>query len=68
MQNPAASRNYIKAHARETEDDVISRHIQLYVNSFSLSLGDEGKNAVKKMIDQATEKGIIGTVTEPFFI
>jgi 1,4-dihydroxy-6-naphthoate synthase len=42
-----ASREYVKAHAQEMEDDVIDKHIALFVNDFSLSLGAEGRRAVE---------------------
>ena len=45
--NPQASRDYVKAHAREMEDEVIDKHISMFVNDFSLSLGDEGRRAVE---------------------
>ena len=44
--NPSASRDYVKAHARELEDDVIDKHIALFVNEFSLSLGEQGRHAI----------------------
>jgi 1,4-dihydroxy-6-naphthoate synthase len=44
--NPMASRDYVKNHAQELEDRVIDSHIALFVNNFSLSLGDEGQRAV----------------------
>lgn len=44
--NPSASRDYVKAHARELEDDVIDKHIALFVNEFSLSLGAQGRHAI----------------------
>lgn len=44
--NPMASREYVKAHARELEDDVIDKHIALFVNEFSLSLGAQGRHAI----------------------
>lgn len=44
--NPMASRDYVKAHARELEDDVIDKHIALFVNEFSLSLGEQGRHAI----------------------
>lgn len=43
---PSASRDYVKAHARELEDDVIDKHISLFVNEFSLSLGAQGRHAI----------------------
>ena len=49
FQNPLASREWVKAHAQEMEDDVIDKHIALFVNDFSLSLGEEGRLAVKHL-------------------
>lgn len=47
FEHPMASREYVKAHAQELEDDVIDKHIALFVNDFSLSLGAEGHRAVE---------------------
>lgn len=44
--NPLLSRDYIKSHAQEMEDDVIEKHIALFVNNFSLSLGEQGRRAL----------------------
>ena len=48
--NPSSSRDFIKSHAQELEDDVIDKHIALFVNDFSLTLGDEGRRAVEELI------------------
>ena len=48
--HPEVSREYIKQHARELDDEVISKHIALFVNDFSLSLGDEGRRAVEALV------------------
>ena len=47
--HPEVSREYVKQHARELDDDVISQHIALFVNEFSLSLGDEGRCAISEL-------------------
>jgi 1,4-dihydroxy-6-naphthoate synthase len=47
--HPEASRAFVKAHARELDDHVINQHIALFVNAYSLSLGDEGRKAVQKL-------------------
>lgn len=44
--HPAASREFVKAYARELDDDVIDKHISLFVNEYTVSLGDEGRKAV----------------------
>lgn len=47
--HPEVSREYVKLHAQELEDSVIDSHIALFVNDFSLSLGDEGRRAVRAL-------------------
>ena len=46
FRNPQASREYIKSLAQELDDNVIESHIKLYVNDFTVSLGDKGRKAV----------------------
>ena len=43
--------DYIRDHSQEMSEEVMRKHIDLYVNEYSLNLGDVGKNAVRKMID-----------------
>ena len=47
--HPEVSREYVKMHAQELDDNVIDSHIALFVNDFSLSLGDEGRRAVRAL-------------------
>ena len=49
--NPMVSRDYVKEHAQELDDRVIDSHIALFVNDFSLSLGEEGQRAVAMLTD-----------------
>lgn len=46
FEHPMLSREFVKQHAQELEDDVIDKHISLFVNDFSLSLGEEGREAM----------------------
>jgi 1,4-dihydroxy-6-naphthoate synthase len=57
--NPAASQPYIRAHSQEMSDAVCAAHIGLYVNDFSLELGDEGTAAVELLLARAEQAGII---------
>ena len=43
--------DYIRSHAQEMSEDVMRKHIDLYVNKYSLDLGDDGRNAVKKLME-----------------
>ena len=47
--NPMSSREWVKQHAQEMEDDVIDKHIALFVNEYSLTLGDEGRAAMQAL-------------------
>jgi 1,4-dihydroxy-6-naphthoate synthase len=53
------TKEYIKAHAQELADSVIEQHINLYVNHYSLDLGDEGLRAVNELLKRAEQKGIL---------
>lgn len=43
--------DYIKQHSQEMEEEVMKKHIDLYVNNYSLDLGEDGKNAILKFIE-----------------
>lgn len=40
---------YVTAHAQAMEEDVMRKHIELYVNNYSLDLGNEGKAAIRTL-------------------
>jgi 1,4-dihydroxy-6-naphthoate synthase len=51
--HPEASQDYVRANAQEMSESVQAQHIALYVNSFSLDIGDEGLRAIERLV--ATE-------------
>jgi 1,4-dihydroxy-6-naphthoate synthase len=66
--NPKSGLEYIRSHAQEMSEEVMYKHIELYVNKFSVDLGVEGKKAVKLLFDTALEKGIIPAISESLFL
>jgi 1,4-dihydroxy-6-naphthoate synthase len=42
---------YVKIHSQEMEPEVMKKHIDLYVNNYSIDLGKDGKNAIEKFMD-----------------
>ena len=56
---PEASREYVKRYAQEMDDQVIDQHIGLYVNDYSINLGEKGRHAVEFMLAKAAGLGII---------
>ena len=59
LDNPEASRNYVKSNAQVMKDDVIEKHIGLYVNKYTLKLGEKGVRAVNKLFEKAIELNIL---------
>lgn len=49
LDNPDASKNYIMENAQEIKKEIQSKHIKLFVNDFTLDIGDIGKNAIDFM-------------------
>jgi 1,4-dihydroxy-6-naphthoate synthase len=42
--------DYVKQHSQEMEQEVMKKHIDLYVNQFSINLGKDGRNAIQKFM------------------
>ena len=64
--------DYIKKHSQEMEEEVMKKHIDLYVNNFSLGLAAEGQNAIKQLMQiyQNTREtsGIHGELNDDLFL
>ncbi|MBC8265668.1 MAG: 1,4-dihydroxy-6-naphthoate synthase [Flavobacteriales bacterium] len=54
--NPNSSADYVKCHAQEMQKEVIDTHIALYVNDYSISLGEKGRKAVKLLFEKSGKK------------
>ncbi len=59
--DPQQSRTYIKEYAQELDDQVISSHINLYVNSFSENLGAQGIAAIEEFMRRGRKAGVFPT-------
>jgi 1,4-dihydroxy-6-naphthoate synthase len=68
FENREASRPYVRAHAQEMSEEVMYRHIDLYVNEFSVDLGDAGRRAVEDLFRRAGECGVVPIPAVPLFL
>ena len=68
FENPMDSSAFVRANAQEMNEDVMRKHIDLYVNDYSLSLGEKGKEAVGKMYDFMLAKGHVKSSENLLFI
>jgi 1,4-dihydroxy-6-naphthoate synthase len=62
--HPTASAAFVRQHAQEMDPTVIQSHIQLYVNEFSLDMGDLGREAVRKLLSVGEEMELYGASME----
>lgn len=66
--HPQDSNQYIHQYAQAIEDDVLKKHIALFVNDFSLSLGEKGETAIRTLYRRAYELGIIRELPSNMFL
>ncbi len=59
IENRNDSRDFILQHAQELDHKVIDGHIDLYVNDFTLSLGETGEKAIQTLDEMARWKKIL---------
>jgi 1,4-dihydroxy-6-naphthoate synthase len=66
--HPRDSAPFVRQHAQAMSEDVMYKHIELYVNEFSADLGEEGRRAVTTLFERATRSGIIPAPTAGIFL
>jgi 1,4-dihydroxy-6-naphthoate synthase len=66
--NPKSSLPFVKAHAQEMSEEVMYKHIELYVNNYSIDLGMEGKRAIQVLFEKAVEIGLIAKMPEGIYL
>ena len=64
----SASLPFVREHAQEMSEDVMYRHIDLYVNEYSVDLGLEGRRAVEVLFERAKGVGVIPVATADLFL
>ncbi|MDB5025362.1 MAG: mqnD [Mucilaginibacter sp.] len=66
--NPKSGLAFIRSHAQEMSEEVMYKHIELYVNKYTVDLGTEGRGAIQLLFDTAREKNIIPEIKEDLFL
>ncbi len=67
-QNRQEAQPYIAKHATEMSEEVMQKHIDLYVNDYSIDLAKAGKAAVIDIFARAQSRGLIPEINEPLFL
>ncbi len=66
--NPKSGIEFIRHHAQEMSEEVMYKHIELYVNKYSVDLGPEGRKAIDVMFDLAQKNGLIKRITKELYL
>ncbi len=66
--NPEASMPYVRAHAQEMSEEVMKKHIALYVNKASVSLGTDGRTAIETLFRMGEALKVIPVCDKPLVI
>ena len=68
FENPKLSVDYIRQHAQEMSEEVMYKHINLYVNDFTRDLGKNGREAIEKLYERATSLGVLAEMNKRIFL
>jgi 1,4-dihydroxy-6-naphthoate synthase len=67
FENPVGTMDYVAQHAQTMELSVMNQHIDLYVNKYSVSLGNEGQKAIEKLFSVGKKNGLFEIDMESIF-
>lgn len=68
FENPKSGLEFIRQHAQEMDEAVMYKHIELYVNQYSVNLGAEGRKAITRLFDIALQKKFIPEIKKDLFL
>jgi 1,4-dihydroxy-6-naphthoate synthase len=68
FENPKSAYPYIKQYAQEMDEDVMYKHIDLYVNEFSRELGVDGRKAIEILYEKAISLGVLPEMNDQIFL
>jgi len=66
--NPKSGLEFIKQYAQEMSEEVMYKHIELYVNKYSIELGEEGRKAVDVLFKMAQERDLINPIKQNIYL
>jgi 1,4-dihydroxy-6-naphthoate synthase len=66
--HPKSGLDFIRRYAQEMSEEVMYQHIGLYVNDYTLDLGEAGRKSVELLFQKALELGLISTIEKDVFL
>jgi 1,4-dihydroxy-6-naphthoate synthase len=68
LDNPNLALPYMKMHAQDLSEEVMYKHVELYVNDFSVKMGKEGEKAVVTLLQKASDMGLLPQAKNELFL
>ncbi len=65
---PKLTYPYVRKYAQSMDEDVMFKHIELYVNKYSINLGNEGMAAINELFNRTYQLKLIPKPNNDFFI
>ena len=59
LDDPASALPTMRRYAQEFDDEVLMKHVDLYVNDWTVDLAETGSNALAKLNEKAKSAGIL---------
>jgi 1,4-dihydroxy-6-naphthoate synthase len=59
LAHPYSSCEFVRSNAQEMDEDVMKKHIGLYVNDYTIDLGSGGRKAIEMLFSEAIKAGLI---------
>lgn len=64
LNDPQSSSEFVLANSQEMDEQVLKSHIEMYVNDFTVDLGEDGKQAINTLFEKAYKLNIIPNFEE----
>ena len=66
--NPKSAIDFIRQHAQEMDENVMYKHIELYVNEYAINLGLEGRKAIDTLFEVAAKNNVIPELKKSLYV
>jgi 1,4-dihydroxy-6-naphthoate synthase len=66
--HPKSGIDFIRDHAQAMDEAVMYKHIELYVNQYSIDLGIDGRKAIDTLFDIATKNEVIPAIGKSLYV
>jgi 1,4-dihydroxy-6-naphthoate synthase len=68
LRHRAAAVTHSMPYARDMDEHLAGKFIGMYVNDYTLDYGDAGRDAIRKFLGEASERGYLPAAIEPEFV